>query len=555
MKKRLQQWTLRAARLCVFPVTWIAGVAAALSPAAQSSASAQVVPTAEGAGTTVTETGDQYDIAGGTQAGGNLFHEFDEFSLAESQTANFTSDSGVFNIVGQVSSAAPSYIDGTVQVSGSDANLYLVNPSGVLFGPNAQLSLGGSFTATTADQVEFNGEVLNVLEQPTDYAALNTDPSALHFTQDDASPVVNQGELSVDAGESLSLVGGSVVNTGRLEAPSGEIGLVAVGGNSTVTLATPGSLLSMEVNAAEFEMDLNGNDGLEATALPVLLTGGASQSAESLTVNDDGSVTLGGSALAEEFVVESGTVAVTGDVSVSSDVDAGGSVVLVGESVAVVKGQIEASGTTGGTVRIGGDYRGEGVLPVAQTVVVDEASVVAANGTEAAGGSVVVFAEEEAVVQGSLSATGATEGGLVETSANYLTTAGIDVDTSGETAGGQWLVDPVDVEVVSTASGPNQIEASAIESQIDGGSTFTLETSGAGTGFGDISLLTSINQTDASSSGGLILRGRRFEDNNHKINLASSGELLFDINAVNSESNPTSESIQNAVDAIGTVNG
>ncbi|MEO1387419.1 MAG: CHAT domain-containing protein [Cyanobacteria bacterium J06634_6] len=555
MKKRLQQWTLRAARLCVFPVTWIAGVAAALSPAAQSSASAQVVPTAEGSGTTVTETGDQYDIAGGTQAGGNLFHEFDEFSLAESQTANFTSDSGVFNIVGQVSSAAPSYIDGTVQVSGSDANLYLVNPSGVLFGPNAQLSLGGSFTATTADQVEFNGEVLNVLEQPTDYAALNTDPSALHFTQDDASPVVNQGELSVDAGESLSLVGGSVVNTGRLEAPSGEIGLVAVGGNSTVTLATPGSLLSMEVNAAEFEMDLNGNDGLEATALPVLLTGGASQSAESLTVNDDGSVTLGGSALAEEFVVESGTVAVTGDVSVNSDADTGGSVVLVGESVAVVEGQIEASGTTGGTVRIGGDYRGEGALPVAQTVVVDEASVVAANGTEAAGGSVVVFAEEEAVVQGSLSATGATEGGLVETSANYLTTAGIDVDTSGETAGGQWLVDPVDVEVVSTASGPNQIEASAIESQIDGGSTFTLETSGAGTGFGDISLLTSINQTDASSSGGLILRGRRFEDNNHKINLASSGELLFDINAVNSESNPTSESIQNAVDAIGTVNG
>ena len=247
MKKRLQQWTLAVARLCVFPVTWIA---ATLSPAAQGPAQAQVVPTADGAGTTVTESGDQYDIAGGTQSGGNLFHEFDEFSLAESQTANFTSDSGVFNIVGQVSSANPSYIDGTVQVSGSDADLYLVNPSGVLFGPNAQLSLGGSFTATTADQVEFNGEVLNVLDQPADYTTLDGDPSALHFTQDEAGAVVNQGELSVSAGESIALVGGSVVNTGEIEAPGGEVGLVAVGGASTVKLATPGSLLSMWVTTA-----------------------------------------------------------------------------------------------------------------------------------------------------------------------------------------------------------------------------------------------------------------------------------------------------------------
>ena len=101
MEKRLQQSIVLVAKPLWFPVTWIVGFVAALFPTSQKPVQAQVVSTADGAGTTVTTAGDQYDIAGGTQAGGNLFHEFDEFSLEQTQTANFMSDSGVFNIVGE----------------------------------------------------------------------------------------------------------------------------------------------------------------------------------------------------------------------------------------------------------------------------------------------------------------------------------------------------------------------------------------------------------------------------------------------------------------------
>ncbi|MEO0517316.1 MAG: filamentous hemagglutinin N-terminal domain-containing protein [Cyanobacteria bacterium P01_A01_bin.116] len=190
-------------QLWTVPAAWIAGIAAAISPAYGQQVVATPSGAGSGAGTDVSKTGDQYDVSGGTQAGGNLFHEFDEFSLTETETANFLGDSGVFNIVGQVSGASPSHIDGTVQVSGSDANLYLVNPSGVLFGSNAQLSLQGSFTATTADQIEFDGAVLNVLDQGADYSAFLGDPSALHFTETSASAVVNQGDLAVAPGESI----------------------------------------------------------------------------------------------------------------------------------------------------------------------------------------------------------------------------------------------------------------------------------------------------------------------------------------------------------------
>ncbi|MEO0648504.1 MAG: filamentous hemagglutinin N-terminal domain-containing protein, partial [Cyanobacteria bacterium J06650_10] len=190
MEKHLPSSIVRFTQSWPVPFAWLAGIVAAIAPSTNNPAQAQVIPTADGADTTVTQTGEQYDIEGGTQAGNNLFHEFDQFSLTEDQTANFLGDSSVFNIVGQVSEVSPSYIDGTVQVTGSEANLYLINPSGVLFGPNAQLSLQGSFTATTADQIAFEDSTLNVLEQSQDYTGLTGAPTALTFSGESAGAVV-----------------------------------------------------------------------------------------------------------------------------------------------------------------------------------------------------------------------------------------------------------------------------------------------------------------------------------------------------------------------------
>ncbi|MEL6902889.1 MAG: filamentous hemagglutinin N-terminal domain-containing protein, partial [Cyanobacteria bacterium J06606_4] len=549
MKKRLWQWTARVAKLCVKPVAWVAGVAATLSPAVQKPAAAQVVPTADGAGTTVSESGDQYDIAGGTQAGGNLFHEFEEFSLSETETANFTSDSGVFNIVGRVSAANPSYIDGTVQVEGSDADLYLINPSGVLFGPNAQLALPGSFTATTADQVGFGEQWLSAADTNPDYAALSEDPSAFRFSESDAGAVVNQGNLAVAPGESIALVGGSVVNTGELEAPGGEIGLVAVGGESTVRLKTPGSLLSLEVSERGLAEGMGGD--FAAAALPGLLTGQESPAADTLELLPNGDVVL---RHAEgDVTVDAGDVAVSGTVSVVSETAAGGVVALSGESVEIAGGVVDASGESGGSVRIGGGFAEE-EMPAAETTHLSSDATVRADGATGDGGDIYVGARHRATVRGEISARGEGAGGFVETSADYIDVNGAEVDATGASAHGHWLIDPVDIEIVNGPGGANQIDAALIESQLDSGVDFTVETTSGSGGNGDITLLTGIQQT-GGGSGALTFTGRRFEDNGHDISLSSTGDLTFNLNAVNPEAVVDSASIDSAIDAIANVNG
>src|SRR5262249_50526673 len=118
--------------------------------------------TADGTlGTRVTPAaGNVFNIDGGTIKGGNQFHSFGQFSVGTNNTANFSVANTVHNIIRRVPGAARSQIDGTLPspISGtstvSSANLFLLNPAGILFGKNAQLNVGGSFHATTADYIK-----------------------------------------------------------------------------------------------------------------------------------------------------------------------------------------------------------------------------------------------------------------------------------------------------------------------------------------------------------------------------------------------------------------
>ena len=534
------------------PALWAAS-AVTLSPLSPllsvSSAKAQVVPSADGTGTTVTQNGSSLTIEGGTQTNGNLFHKFDEFNVEASETANFTSDSSVFNIVGQVAGGNPSHIAGQVQVSGSNADLYLVNPAGILFGPDAQLSLSGSFTAASADQVGFGEAWLDVLEEGAAYSQFTAAPSGFRLSAREAGAIVNQADLSVAAGESLTLIGGSVISEGEAVAPGGEVGLVAVGGESTVRFTTPGSLLSLEVVQGEIS-----EDGLAFSPadLPALLTGqagaDATDRASRLSVDSSGTVRLLGTE------IESGDVAIAANLSASSSIGHGGTVALLGDAIAVLAGTIDASGTEGGTVRIGGGISGGGNLPTAETLLVASGVSVLAEGHVGNGGSVVAFAEDTANLQGFFSAQGASQGGFVETSADFLNISKASINASGQEGGGAWLIDPVDIEIVSGATGVNQINTDSIVSSLDSGVDVLIDTSNSGSGSGDITLRNPINQTGVSSAN-LTLTGRRFETNGSTINLASTGQLTFNLNAVNPEATTTARSIDRAIAAIGRVNG
>ena len=112
--------------------------------------------TSSGLGTTVTTSGNVHAITGGTRPGSgpNLFHSFGEFGVPTNHVANFLNESGLTtsNILGRVTGGNPSNIFGTIQTTGfGSANLFLMNPAGIVFGPNASLNVGGSVSFTTAD--------------------------------------------------------------------------------------------------------------------------------------------------------------------------------------------------------------------------------------------------------------------------------------------------------------------------------------------------------------------------------------------------------------------
>jgi filamentous hemagglutinin family protein len=105
----------------------------------------------------VGDDGITYNIRGGSPVGTNVFHSSAGFSVPVGGSANFTDVAGFTNIFGRVTGGTPSDIQGTIGVQGS-AKLFLINPSGIIFGPNARLDLqGGSFVGTTANAIRFPG--------------------------------------------------------------------------------------------------------------------------------------------------------------------------------------------------------------------------------------------------------------------------------------------------------------------------------------------------------------------------------------------------------------
>ncbi|MDY7012731.1 MAG: DUF4347 domain-containing protein, partial [Cyanobacteriota bacterium] len=281
----------------------------AIEATAPSSAWSQTItPAADGTGTVVTPNSNQIEISGGTLSGngGNLFHSFTQFGLSDTQIANFLSNPQIQNILGRVVGGDPSIINGLIQITGGNSNLYLMNPAGIIFGQNASLNVPADFFATTATGIGLDGNSWFNTFGSNDYANLNGNPNPFAFDLSQPNAIINAGNLSVAPGQNLTLLGGTVINTGTITAPGGQITLASVPGSSLIKISQPGSLLSLEI---EPPRNLQGQIvPFSSINLPQLLTQANLETGLTVNPNNTVSETISGIEIAAGSTTVAGTV-------------------------------------------------------------------------------------------------------------------------------------------------------------------------------------------------------------------------------------------------------
>jgi len=282
--------------------------------------------------TAVTTTDNaNFTIEGGTRVGGNLFHSFREFSVPTGGSAVFNNAPDATNIISRITGGSASQIDGLIKTNGT-ANLFLLNPQGIIFGLNARLDVGGSFLATSATTVKFaDGTEYSTANTATPPLLTVSVPVGLQFGSNPGA-IVNRSQADPDASfggrprglkvpvnQTLALVGGEVrVDGGNVTPFGGRLELGSVGSNSNVQFNADPRGFALTYDAATSFQDILisggavvdvtdvsntvGSGALQVQGRRVSITGGAglssftigALSAGTIVVNASESVELSG---------------------------------------------------------------------------------------------------------------------------------------------------------------------------------------------------------------------------------------------------------------------
>jgi filamentous hemagglutinin family protein len=404
-------------------------------------------------------------IDGGAIRGANLFHSFQEFNLGEGRGIYFSNPAGIANILMRVTGANNSQILGTLGVLGS-ADLFLINPNGIVFGPHARLDLKGSFIGSSARGIKFaDGTEFSVTSTPTPPLLTVSVPVGLQLgpnpgivvNQSVATTVKQDGTevisgLQVQPGKTLALVGGNLIlEGGYLTAPEGRIELGSAGDSSAVSLAPTFGGWGLGYQAVRNFQDINlsggatvdtsgeGGGAIQIAGRRVTLTEGSqivsnssSRTGNPVTVTASESVELSGYPTGIHTLT-SGNTGSAGDVTIqtgSLTIRSGGAIessavsgagqggnltVSATESVELIGLSPDGSAPSGLFAQVYPDAKGNGgnlTVETRRLTIREGAQVNASTVGEGGAGNLTVRASESVELIGTGTADGAFPSGL-----------------------------------------------------------------------------------------------------------------------------------------------
>ena len=250
---------------------------------------AQIVP--DGTTNTVTNSTDNgTTIEAGDRAGNNLFHSFQEFSVPNASEAFFNNANDIVNIFSRVTGGDISNIDGLLKANG-DANLFLINPAGIVFGEGAALDLGGSFVTSTAESIIFTDNVeFSATDRDNPPLLTINQPLGLNFGNKIGDIAINGSNLQVNNGRTLALFGGNITLTeGQIIAPGANIELGGLTQPGQISFEQLGDEINFNsinfpegiargditlVNGAEVDVRAAGGGSINVQARNLELSGG-----------------------------------------------------------------------------------------------------------------------------------------------------------------------------------------------------------------------------------------------------------------------------------------
>jgi filamentous hemagglutinin family protein len=188
-------------------------------------------------------------ITGGTQAGNNLFHSFENFSIPKDVTASFQQvNPNITNVISRITGFNTSQIDGKIELLRTNANLFLINPNGILFGKNASLNIGGSFIATTAESLIFEDSIkFSAIKSQAQPLLSVRVPIGLQMGTAPGEIRYQSPTLQVTPNKTIALIGGFIgLEGGTLSAARGNIELGSLGDNASVNMIAKGNNFTFE---------------------------------------------------------------------------------------------------------------------------------------------------------------------------------------------------------------------------------------------------------------------------------------------------------------------